>query len=69
MSRTFVKEDDKNAGVVPLPDRPISPNRNLVTRRGLHLIESQIAEYGRDLARATAAADRQAVGRASRELR
>jgi hypothetical protein len=39
MSRAFVKEDDGTAGAVPLPDRPISAHRNLVTRRGLRLIE------------------------------
>ncbi len=69
MSRAFIKEEDACVGVVPLPDRPISPHRNLVTRRGLHLIEIQTAQYELDLARATAAADRQTVGRASRELR
>lgn len=68
MSRAFVKEDDQ-AGAVPLPDRPISPHRNLVTRRGLRLIEDRIAQYQSDLARASAAADREAIGRASRELR
>jgi transcription elongation GreA/GreB family factor len=66
MSRAFVKETDDSA---PLPDRPISPHRNLVTRRGLQLIEASIARYEGDLARATAAADREAIGRASRELR
>jgi transcription elongation GreA/GreB family factor len=66
MSRAFVKEDDATA---PLPDRPVSPQRNLVTRRGLRLIEDEIARHGRDLARARAAADREAAGRASRELR
>jgi transcription elongation GreA/GreB family factor len=66
MSRAFVKEDD--AGT-PLPDRPISPQRNLVTRRGLRLIEEEIARHRRDLARAQADADREAAGRASRELR
>jgi transcription elongation GreA/GreB family factor len=69
MSRAFVKEDDADPGVVALPDRPISPHRNLVTRRGLRLIESKVAQYGNDLARATAAADREALGRAARELR
>lgn len=69
MSRAFVKEDDQTAGAVPLPDRPLSPHRNLVTRRGLLLIERAVAHYQGDLARATAAADREAVGRASRELR
>jgi transcription elongation GreA/GreB family factor len=68
MSRAFVKEDDES-GAVPLPDRPISPHRNLVTRRGLRLIEQKVAEHEGELARATAAADREAIGRASRELR
>jgi transcription elongation GreA/GreB family factor len=68
MSRAFVKESDQ-AGVTPLPDRPISPHRNLVTRRGLLLIENRIAEFEGDLARVTAAVDREGVGRASRELR
>ena len=69
MSRAFVKEDDVNAGVVPLPDRPISPHRNLVTRRGLQLIDRQIAQHQQGSSRATAAADREATARASRELR
>jgi hypothetical protein len=43
MSRAFVRENDATAGVVPLPDRPVSPHRNLVTRRGLRLIEKRIA--------------------------
>lgn len=68
MSRAFVKEDDQ-AGAVPLPDRPISPHRNLVTRRGLRLLEEKITQYQGDLARASAAGDREAIGRASRELR
>jgi transcription elongation GreA/GreB family factor len=68
MSRAFVKEDDQT-GAAPLPDRPISPQRNLVTRRGLRLIERQIAQHQGALARASAAADRDAIGRASRELR
>ena len=68
MSRAFVKEDDES-GAVPLPDRPISPHRNLVTRRGLRLIEQKVSEHEGELARAAAAADREAIGRASRELR
>jgi transcription elongation GreA/GreB family factor len=69
MSRAFVKEDDADPGVVALPDRPISPHRNLVTPRGLRLIENKVARHENDLARATAAADREALGRAARELR
>jgi transcription elongation GreA/GreB family factor len=68
VSRAFVKEDDQ-AGAAPLPDRPISPQRNLVTRRGLQLIERSVAQYQGDLARASAAADREAIARVSRELR
>ena len=68
MSRAFVKENDE-AGALPLPDRPISGARNLVTGRGLRLIERAIAQHRGELAAATAVADREAVGRASRELR
>lgn len=66
MSRAFVKELDD---VVPLPDRLISPDRNLVTGRGLRLIEAALARHRGDLARATAAGDREALARASREFR
>jgi transcription elongation GreA/GreB family factor len=69
MSRAFVKEDDETAGAVPLPDRPMSAHRNLVTPRGLRLIEERISVYEGELARTMAAADREAIGRASRELR
>ena len=67
MSRAFVKEDDQN--VAPLPDRPVSTERNLVTPRGLRLIERKVAEHQGALAAATAAGEREALGRASRELR
>ena len=67
MSRAFVKENDETAGVVPLPDRPISPHRNLVTRRGLRLIESKLAQYRAELA--DPASDDEARERAARELR
>jgi transcription elongation GreA/GreB family factor len=67
MSRAFVRENDETAGVVPLPDRPLSPHRNLVTRRGLKLIESRIAQFRAELA--DPAADDEARERAARELR
>ena len=68
MSRAFVKESD-DGGSPPLPDRPISTARNLVTVRGLRLIERAIAQHRSELAGATAAADREAIGRVARELR
>lgn len=67
MSRAFVKED--HDGPPPLPDRPVSPARNIVTGRGLALIERQVTRFEHDLARAMAAGDRAAIGEASRELR
>jgi hypothetical protein len=67
MSRAFVKEDGADPGVVVLPDRPVSRHRNLVTHRGLRLIESKVAQYENDLAHAIAAADREALGRAAHQ--
>ena len=39
MSRAFVKEPD-GSEAEELPDRPVSDARNLVTARGLDLIEA-----------------------------
>jgi transcription elongation GreA/GreB family factor len=67
MSRAFVKETDEV--FEELPERPISPHANLVTERGLQLIESQIARLGEALATAQAENDRVQVGAISRDLR
>lgn len=48
MSRAFVREDD-SARPEQVPDLPISAAPNLVTRRGLRLIETRIAEAERQL--------------------
>lgn len=66
MSRAFVKED---SGADTAPERPVSANRNLVTRRGLALIDAELGRQREALASAGAAGDRDAVARASRELR
>ena len=66
MSRAFVKED---GGSDALPERPVSPNRNLVTRRGLALIDAEIATLRTALATATRDGDRDGVARVSRDLR
>lgn len=68
MSRAFVKEGD-GAEIADLPDRPISPHPNLVTRRGLVLIEAETARLRTALADARAAEDRAAMTAASRDLR
>jgi transcription elongation GreA/GreB family factor len=41
MNKAFVKEDDQQADA--LPDHRIPPQANLVTQRGLSLIEAEIA--------------------------
>lgn len=69
MSRAFVKDGTENEGIDSLPDRPISGARNLVTARVLRLIEGNVARYREDASKATTAADRTAIARASRELR
>jgi len=46
MSRAFVRESDADPG--QLPDRPISPHPNFVTRRGLAAIETRVRELESD---------------------
>ena len=65
MSRAFVKEDDDTRGE-PLPEIQISSAPNLVTARGLRLIEARIAEAEAGLAAAT---DEAQVARLKRDLR
>lgn len=69
MSRAFVKEADGAEVFEDLPDRPISPHRNLVTPRGLALIEAEIARLRGALAKAQADGDRAAIAAVSRDLR
>jgi transcription elongation GreA/GreB family factor len=66
MSRAFVNED---SFVEELPDRPVSEHPNLVTERGLALIEEALEAARREYGEAQAAADRPALATAGRELR
>jgi transcription elongation GreA/GreB family factor len=66
MSRAFVKETD---AVDALPERPVSEHPNYVTARGLALIEEALAKAEKDYAAAQAAADREALASAGRDLR
>lgn len=66
MSRAFVKED---AFVDAIADRPISEHPNLVTERGLSLIEAALDVARRDHGEAQAAGDREALAKAGRDLR
>src|SRR3712207_2267392 len=69
MSRAFVKEADGADVFDDLPDRPISPHPNLVTPRGLPLIEAEVARFRAALADAQATGERGAIAAASRDLR
>jgi transcription elongation GreA/GreB family factor len=66
MSRAFVSEDH---AVEDVPDRPVSSHPNYVTQRGLTLIETALDDARREYARAQAAGDRLALGKAARDVR
>jgi len=66
MSRAFVKEADS---VEELPEKLISEHRNLVTPEGLLAIEAEVQRLQDELADAQRAGDRDAIARASRDLR
>jgi transcription elongation GreA/GreB family factor len=68
MSKAFTKETDADDSV-ELPEREISPLPNLVSQRGLALIEAEIERHSAANAAALAASDRHAAARAGRELR
>ena len=67
MSRAFVKESENDT--VELPDRPISPHRNLVTAAGLAEIRAAVDRFEGAQRAAADHGDREAVAAASRELR
>jgi len=68
MSRAFTKEADGDAAVEDLSEIPISPHPNIVTARGLQLIEDKIAEL-RTSIEAQGDKDRATAARLSRDLR
>jgi transcription elongation GreA/GreB family factor len=67
MSRAFVRESDADAG--QLPDRPISPHPNFVTRRGLAAIETRVRELESDRQAARERDDAALRASIERELR
>jgi transcription elongation GreA/GreB family factor len=67
MSRAFVKDaEDK---VDDLPDRPLSPHRNLVTKEGLAAIEVALGRFEAAHRAAIDKSDTQAAAVAQREIR
>jgi transcription elongation GreA/GreB family factor len=67
MGRAFVKEAEEK--VEDLPDRPISPHRNLVTPEGLAAIEAALARFEQAHRQAIAGNDVHAATAAMREVR
>lgn len=66
MSSAFVNEDIFAGDV---PDRPVSDHPNHVTAHGLALIDAALEAARREYGEAQAAADREALGLAGRDLR
>ena len=68
MSKAFTKEPEGGEVYDDLPDRPVSPH-NLVTPKGLELIEAELARLHREHAAAQDADDRPLVAKINRDLR
>jgi transcription elongation GreA/GreB family factor len=68
MSRAFVKEPDGDTPET-LPERPISPHPNLVTREGLAAMEAELARLDAAHAAALHVDDKAAIAATARDLR
>ena len=68
MSKAFTKEAEGGDVYDDLPDRPISAH-NLVTARGLELIEAELARLHEEHAAAQDADDRPLLAKINRDLR
>ena len=66
MSRAFTREDDF---VEDVPDRPVSSHPNFVTEHGLAQIDRKLESAQRAYSQTKALGDRDALARASRDLR
>lgn len=68
MSKAFTKEEEGGDVYDDLPDRPVSPH-NLVTPKGLELIEAELARLHAQHAVAHEADDRARLAKINRDLR
>jgi transcription elongation GreA/GreB family factor len=69
MSSAFTKDSD-DGGALPEPgERHVSTHRNLVTRRGLALIDAELAALREEHHTAETAGDRERIALTSRDLR
>lgn len=69
MSRAFVKDQEDSEAIEEFSDRPISPNPNYVTPRGLKQMDAEISALRHSLAEAQRNEDRSSISRVSRDLR
>ncbi len=69
MSSAFTKEQDDDNPREDLPDRPVSPHRNLVTPEGLQQIDAALTRLQAEIEKATAADDNHALALAQRDQR
>jgi transcription elongation GreA/GreB family factor len=68
MSKAFTKEAEGGEVYDDLPDRPVSPH-NIVTSKGLEMIEAELARLHREHAAAQDADDRPRLAKINRDLR
>ncbi|MBZ9702542.1 MULTISPECIES: transcription elongation factor GreA [unclassified Mesorhizobium] len=69
MSRAFTREEDSENAIAGVGERPISQHRNLVTERGLAMIDENLADLRDILAKAERRGDRERIALVSRDLR
>jgi transcription elongation GreA/GreB family factor len=68
MSKAFTKEAEGGEVYDDLPDRPVSPH-NLVTPKGLELIEAELARLHEEHSAAQEADDKPRLAKINRDLR
>jgi len=68
MSRAFTREED-NETVAGIGERPVSPHRNLVTRRGLAQIEAELERLRNELGKSELQENRERLAMVTRDLR
>jgi transcription elongation GreA/GreB family factor len=69
MSRAFTREEDSENAIAGIGERPISQHRNLVTERGLAMIDQELEGLRDELGKAERRADRERIAVVSRDLR
>lgn len=69
MSRAFTREEDSENAIGSIGERPVSPHRNLVTEKGLAMIETELTRLRGELAGGEAGSDREKIALVSRDLR